>query len=74
MDPDLAMAIGAVLGVLSVPSLVSAMSEGRPPRVGALVLVTAAGLVIWAISVKPGGYAPIEVPALIVEAVARFLP
>lgn len=32
MDPDLAMAIGVVLGVFTVPSIMSAISDGRATR------------------------------------------
>ncbi|RXV60810.1 hypothetical protein C6W92_13075 [Roseovarius sp. A46] len=74
MDADLAMAIGLVLGVFSVPSLLSALSEARTPRVGALVLVIAGGMIIWAISQKPGGYTFAELPAVILNVMARYLP
>ncbi|MGR3461602.1 MAG: hypothetical protein ACU0AX_03905 [Roseovarius sp.] len=74
MDADLAMAIGLVLGVFSVPSLLSALSEARKPRVGALVLVIAGGMIIWAISQKPGGYTFAELPAVILDVMARYLP
>ena len=70
----MAMALGAVLGVLSVPSLLSALSEGRAPRIGALMLVIAGGLILWALSTKPGGYTVAEVPAVIVNVIARYLP
>ena len=74
MDADLAMAIGMVLAVFSVPSLLSAMSEARPPRVGALVLVIAGGMILWAVSNKPGGYSVADLPAVIVNVMARYLP
>ncbi|WP_104017156.1 hypothetical protein [Roseovarius nitratireducens] len=74
MDADLAMAIGLVLGVFSVPSILSAISEARAPRVGALVLVIAGGMIIWAISQKPGGYTFAELPAVILNVMARYLP
>jgi len=68
------MAIGLVLGVLSVPALLSAISEGRAPRVGAVSLVVAGGLVLWALKTKPGGYSAAELPAVIVNVIARYLP
>jgi len=74
MDADLAMALGVVLAVFSVPALLSAMSEGRTPRVGALVLMTAGGLMLWAISNKPGGYTVAELPAVILNVMARYIP
>ena len=56
MEPDLALVIGLVLFVFSVPSMLSAFSESRPPRVSLLVLLAAGGLVIYAMGTKPGGY------------------
>ncbi|HKL65043.1 MAG TPA: hypothetical protein VJ886_02945 [Roseovarius sp.] len=74
MDADLAMAIGLVLGVFSVPALLSAISEARPPRVGALVMMIAGGMILWAITQKPGGYTFAELPAVILNVMARYLP
>ncbi|WP_417726488.1 hypothetical protein [Roseovarius sp.] len=73
MDPDLAMAIGMVLGVFSIPSVLSAYSEGRAPRVAALTIIASGGLVVWAISKKPGGYSFGELPEVLVRVVARFV-
>ena len=53
MDPDLALIIGLILGVFAVPSIMSAFSEGRPPRVAAFTVIAAGVLIIWAISKKP---------------------
>jgi hypothetical protein len=74
MDADLAMAIGTVLGVLSIPSMISAVSDARAPRVGAVTVVIAGALIVWAMSTKPGGYKLAELPSLIVTVAARFVP
>ncbi len=74
MDADLALAVGTVLGVLSIPSILSAISDSRAPRVGALTLMIAGGLVIWALTARPGGYKLAEVPAVILHVIARYLP
>ena len=73
MDADTAMAIGTVLGVLSIPSLLSATSEGRAPKAGGLLLIAASGLVIWALANKPGGYSLAELPGLIIHMIARVI-
>jgi hypothetical protein len=73
MDADMAMAIGTVLGVLSIPSLLSAMSEGRAPKVVGLLLIAAGGLVIWALATRPGGYSLAELPGLIIDMIARII-
>jgi len=74
MDADLAMAVGLVLGVFSVPALLSAISEGRAPRVGAVVMVIAGAMILWAVTQKPGGYTFAELPAVILSVMARYLP
>ncbi len=73
MDSDLALVIGLVLGVFAVPSIVSAFSEGRAPRVAAFTIIAAGSLMVWAINKKPGGYSINEVPNTFVSVVARFL-
>ena len=73
MDPDLAMAIGMVLGVFSIPSIISALSEGHPPRVATFVLMASGGLVVWAISNKPGGYSFGDLPEVLVWVIARYV-
>ncbi|MFU8779243.1 MAG: hypothetical protein ACNA7M_16515 [Roseovarius sp.] len=73
MDPDLAIAIGMVLGVFSIPSILAAFSEERSPRVAAFALVVSGGLVVWAISAKPGGYSFSDLPEVLVRVVARLV-
>lgn len=74
MDADLAMAIGTVLGVLSIPSMISAVSDARAPRVGAVTVVIAGALIVWAMLTKPGGYKLADLPTLVVTVAARFIP
>ncbi|MEL7175235.1 MAG: hypothetical protein AAGK28_01810, partial [Pseudomonadota bacterium] len=56
MDNDLLFVIGLVLGGFSVPSIISALSDGRAPRVASIVVVMSGVMVVYAISNKPGGY------------------
>ena len=46
---EIPLAVGLVLLVLAGIALAGALIEGRPPRVAAVVLVVAGGLVIWAV-------------------------
>lgn len=46
---EMPLAIGLVLLELAAIALASALIEGRPPRVAALVLVVGGGLVLWAV-------------------------
>ena len=73
MDPDLALILGLVLGILSIPSIIAAFSEGHAPRVAALVIVAAGALVVYAIQSRPGGYSIMEIPDVFVRVVARFI-
>ncbi|MGL4237797.1 hypothetical protein [Tabrizicola sp.] len=72
MDTDLLLTLGIVLLVLSVPSLLSAWVEGRAPRIGAIMVIVAAGMVITAVTTKPGGYTFNEVPGAMVKVVGRL--
>lgn len=61
-DADLIFVIGVVVGILAVPSLLSAFSESRTPRAAAILIMIAAGLIAVATLRKPGGYTISEVP------------
>lgn len=73
MDPDLLMTVGVVLGVFTIPSLFSAFVEGRPPRVGAIFLLTAGALIATALVRKPGGYDLAELPGVMVSVLGRYI-
>jgi formate-dependent nitrite reductase membrane component NrfD len=71
-DTDLLLTIGIVLLVLSIPSLLSAWAESRAPRIGAIMVIAALGLIIAALVIKPGGYAFNQVPGIMIGVVARL--
>jgi len=52
VDPDLLL----VVGVLAVPSILSAFSEGRAPRAASITVLIAGVLVVVALQTKGGGY------------------
>lgn len=74
MDPDLALVLGIVIGALSIPSILSALSDRRAPRASALTILIAGALVLYAAQNKPQGYALEEVPDIFVNVVARYMP
>ena len=74
MDPDLALGLGIVLGVLSIPSVLSALSDRRAPRASAITVLIAGGLILYAAQTKPGGYALDKVPNTFVNVLARYMP
>lgn len=71
-DTDLMLTLGIVLLILSIPSLLSAWVESRAPRIGAIMVIAALGLVVSALVIKPGGYVFNQVPGIMVEVVTRF--
>ena len=73
MDPDLAFIIGIILAVFSIPSIMSAITEGRAPRVAAFAIIAGGALMVWSINAKPGGYPIEDIPDTFVRVVAKYL-
>jgi len=73
MDFDLALVIGFVVGVFSIPSIVSAVSDRRTPRAAAITVLIGGGLIVYALSGKPGGYTLDQLPETVVKVVARYI-
>jgi hypothetical protein len=71
MDTDLILTIGIITLVLSLPSLLAAWVDGRPPRVGAIMCVTGIGMIVAALMTNPGGYAFSDVPGIMLAVVTR---
>jgi len=74
MDPDTFLVLGIIVAGFSVPSVMSAVSDGRAPRASALTILIAGGLILYATQTKPGGYSFEEIPDVFVSVVARFMP
>ncbi len=74
MDPDTFLVLGIIVAGFSIPSILSAISDGRAPRASALTILIAGGLILYAIQSHPGGYALQEVPDVFVRVLARFVP
>jgi len=73
MDHDLALVLGMVIGVLSIPSVVSSMSDGHVPRAASISIIIAGVLVVWSVTGKPGGYRVDQVPDVFAKVVARYI-
>ena len=74
MDPDLALVMGVIIGIFSVPSILSAFSDSRAPRASALTILIAFGLIFYAIQTSPSGYSLEEIPKLFVRVAGRYMP
>ncbi len=73
MNPDTFFVIGLALGVLSIPAIVSSISDGRRPRIATVTTMIAGVMIVYAISKKPGGYSLEEIPAVISRVVNTFI-
>ncbi len=74
MDPDLFLVIGLIIGVLTIPSLLSAFSENRTPRAAAIMVLIAGVLLVLAFQNKAGGYTIAEIPQLFFKVIGRYIP
>jgi len=70
---DFYFVLGLVLGILSIPSIISAYSDGNTPRFSAIMVVIAGGLMAYAASNKPGGYELSEIPAVFMSVVSQII-
>lgn len=73
MNPDIALVIGLIVAGFSIPSILSAISDGRSPRASALTILIAGGLILYALQTQPNGYTLAEVPDVFVRVFAIFL-
>lgn len=73
MDPDLLLVVGIVLGLLAIPAVLAAFTDGRPPRAAAILIMLAAGLIGLAVVNRPTAYTIDEVPDAFVRVIGRYL-
>lgn len=71
MDTDLLLVIGIVLCVLSIPSLLSAYTEGRAPRMGAIAVLVGGVLIVTALS-RGHSYTFSEIPDVFYRVIGRY--
>ena len=74
MDPDLALILGLIVAGFAIVGMISAISDGRPPRASALTVLIAGALVVYALMTKPGGYTFAQLPDVFFTVVARLIP
>lgn len=73
MDTDLMLVTGIILLVMSIPSMLSAFTESRVPRLAILVLVVAGVLIFMAINDRSGGYTFPELPQVFARVFGRLV-
>ena len=74
MNPDMFLVLGIVIAGFSIPSVLSAITDGRAPRASAVTILIAGGLVLIAMQTKQGGYALSDIPDAFVRVAAQLLP
>jgi len=73
MDTDLILVVGIVLSALAIPALLSAFSESRPPRAGAIMILIGGVLVVVALSQNTPKYTFAEIPDVFLRVIGRFV-
>jgi hypothetical protein len=73
LDTDLILVVGLLATLLSVPSLLAAYSESRPPRGGAVMMLIGGTLLVVALTQKPSGYTFAEVPETVYRVIGRLV-
>jgi hypothetical protein len=73
MDTDLMLVIGVVICVLTIPSLLAAFSESRPPRAASIMVLIGGILVVLALTQKPSGYTFGEIPDVFLRVLRRWI-
>ncbi len=73
MDTDLTLVLGLIIGGFSIPSIISAMSDGRSPRVSMIIILLAGGLILYALMTHPDGYSFSQIPDVFFGVIGRFL-
>lgn len=73
MDADLALVLGVVLLVFAIPAIMSAYSDSRTPRVPAIIVLIAGGLILFAVVSHPGGYSLSQVPDAFANVIGKYI-
>jgi len=73
MDTDLILVIGIIIGVLAIPSMLSTISDSRPPRAAAVLVLIAGVLIVVAVQKKPNGYSIKDVPHAFITVLGRYV-
>ena len=73
MDFDLIFVIGVALIAFSIPSLVSAYSDRRWPKIAALMVLIGGCSIAWAAQQNPGAYSFETVDDVIVSVIGSFV-
>lgn len=74
MDYDLLLVVGLAIAILTIPSMLSAWIEDRPPRTAAILVLLGMGLIITALTQNPRAYTVERIPNVFIEVIGRYMP
>ncbi|TKZ17395.1 hypothetical protein FAP39_14535 [Shimia litoralis] len=73
MNTDYILAIGMLIGVFSIPAMMSAYADERPPRASMAAFILALSLMVLAYVRQPGGYTLTDLPNVVVTVIADII-
>lgn len=73
MFTDYLLAIGLVLGLFSIPAMLSAYADRRTPRASMSAFILSVAIIALAYARHPGGYAMSDVPNVVVAVIADII-
>ncbi|PHQ94507.1 MAG: hypothetical protein COB40_12045 [Marinosulfonomonas sp.] len=73
MNNDIILVFGVIIGVLAIPSLISAFSAGRSPRAATVLFMVGGAMVSWVIIQQPNTYSVENFPDVFVKVVAKII-
>ncbi|PJE37087.1 hypothetical protein CVM52_08625 [Pseudooceanicola lipolyticus] len=74
MNPDLLLVLGLIVITLSIPAILSALSDRRAPRAPIMTILIGGAMILYAATTKPGGYRLEDIPTAIYTVVGEILP
>jgi hypothetical protein len=72
LDNDILLVLGIVILAFSIPSVISAFSESRPPRLAAILFVIGGALIAYTLSQSPNGIGFDDIPQAFARVIGRF--
>lgn len=73
MNTDYILAAGLLVAVFSIPAMLSAYADNRPPRASMAAFILSLATVALAYILHPGGYSLADVPNVVVRVVADII-
>ena len=73
MDTDIFLVVGIVILAFTIPPIIGALFDGRPPRTPAILILIAGGIITFAATQHPGGYTIQDVPDAFVRVIGKYI-